>query len=70
MPSPAFRPEAAKPDPEDSIRSPEARVRVGAQRDLELMPKDQVLEREIPPRANGRNERMKGKPKQFEHPSG
>ncbi len=43
--------------------------RVGAQGDLELMPKDQVLEREIPLRAGG-NERMKGKLKQFEHLSG
>jgi hypothetical protein len=45
-------------------------MRVGAQRDLELMVEDQVLEREIPPRSNGSKERMEGKPKQFEHPSG
>ena len=69
-PSPAFSPEVAKPDPEDSIRSPKVRVRVGAQCDLELMAEDQVLEREIPPRSNGSKERMEGKPKKFEHPSG
>ena len=46
--SPTFRPEAAKPDPEDSIRSPEARMRIGAQGDLELVAEDQVLEGEIP----------------------
>jgi len=58
MPSPAARPEVAKPDPEDSIPSPEARMQVGAQRDLELMPENQVLEREIPPRSNGSKERV------------
>jgi hypothetical protein len=42
----------------------------GAQRDLNLMPEHQVLEREIPPRSNGSNERMEGKPEQFEQPSG
>ena len=46
------------------------RMRGGAQRDLELMAEDQVLEREIPPRSNGSKERMEGKPKKFEHPSG
>jgi hypothetical protein len=32
-------------------------MRVGAQRDLELMAKDKVLEREIPARANRSDER-------------
>ncbi len=58
---PALRPEVAKPDPEDSIRSPEAGMRVGAQRDLELMPEDQVLERQIPAGSNGSDERTKHK---------
>ena len=40
-------------------------MRLGAQRDLELIAEDQVLEREIPPRSNGSKERMQGKPKQF-----
>jgi len=35
--APTLRPEAVKPDPQDSIRSPEARMRIGSQRDLELM---------------------------------
>jgi hypothetical protein len=42
----------------------------GAQRHLKLMGEHQVLEREIPPRSNGSNERMEGNRKQFEHPSG
>ncbi len=58
---PTVRPETAKPDPEDSIRRPEARMRVGAQRDLELMAEDQVLEREIPARANRSDERPQHK---------
>jgi hypothetical protein len=32
-------------------------MRMGAQRDLELMAEDQVLEREIPARSHGRAER-------------
>ena len=51
----------AKPDPEDSIRRPEAGTRVGAQRDLELMAEDQVLKREVPARSNGSDERTKHK---------
>jgi hypothetical protein len=54
--SPILRPDMAKPEPEDSIRSPELGMRVGTQRDLELMAEDQVLEREIPARSNGSNE--------------
>src|SRR2546425_8308287 len=61
MPSPAFRPEVAKPDPEDSIRSPKVRMRVGAQCDLELMAEDQVFEREISARSNGSDEGTKHK---------
>ncbi len=48
VPPPTFRLEVATPDPEDSIWSPEAGLRVGAQGDLELMAEDQVLEGEIP----------------------
>ncbi len=46
--SPAPGPDMAKPDPENSIRSPEAGMRVGAQHDLELMATEQVLECENP----------------------
>ncbi len=60
---PASRPEAAKPNPEDSIMTTEARIWVGAQRDLELMAEDQVLEREIPTRSNGSNEGAKNQGK-------
>jgi hypothetical protein len=59
--SPTVRPEAAKADPQDSIRSPDAGMRVGAQRDLELMAEDQVLQREIPARSNGSGERTQHK---------
>ncbi len=59
--SPTLRPEAAKPDPQGSIGSPEARMRIGAQRDLELMAEDQVLEREIPTRSNRSDERTERK---------
>ncbi len=45
-------------------------MRVGAQRDLELMAEDQVLEREVPARANGSHESIESEPKQFERPSG
>ncbi len=67
---PALRPEVAEPDSEDPIRTLEAGMRVGAQRDLELMPEDQVLEREIPPRSNGGDERPKHKEEEFGHPPG
>jgi hypothetical protein len=36
-------------------------MRVGAQRDLELMAEDQVLEGEIPTRSNGSGERTQHK---------
>jgi len=45
-------------------------MRVGAQRDLELMAEDQVLEREVLARANDSNDSMETEPKKFEHPSG
>ncbi len=53
---PTVRPETAKPYPQDSIPSPEARMRIGSQRDLELMAEDQVLEREVPTRSNRSDE--------------
>ena len=59
MLSPASRPEVTKPDPEDSITSAEVGMRVGAQGDLELMPEDQVLERQIAARSKGSDERTK-----------
>ncbi len=68
--APTCRPETAKPDPEDPIRTIKAGMRVGAQGDLELMPEDQVLEREIPARSNGTDERTKGKEEEFGHPPG
>jgi hypothetical protein len=58
---PTVSPEATKPDPEDSIRSPEAGMRVGAQGDLELMAEGQVLKGEIPARSNRSDERTKHK---------
>ncbi len=58
VPSPTLRPEMAQPDPQDSIRSLEAGMRVRTQRHLELMAENQVVEREIPPRANGSTKRM------------
>jgi hypothetical protein len=39
-----------KPEPQDSVRSLEAGMRVRAQGNLELMAKEQVLEHEIPAR--------------------
>jgi hypothetical protein len=36
-------------------------MRIGSQRDLELMAEDQVLEREIPARSVGRAERTQHK---------
>jgi hypothetical protein len=48
----------------------EAGMRVRAQGDLELMAEDQVLEREIPARANGSDERTKHKVEEFGHPPG
>ncbi len=58
---PTVRPQAAKPDPQDPIQSPDAGTRVGAQSDLELMPDDKVLEGQIPVRSNGSDERAKHK---------
>ncbi len=45
--SPGSRPNAAKPNLEDSVRSTEAGTRVGAQGDLELMAEDQVVQHEV-----------------------
>jgi hypothetical protein len=45
-------------------------MRVGAQGDLELMAEDQILEREIPARSNGSDERTKRKEEEFGHPPG
>jgi len=58
VPAPGSRPETAKPDPQDSILSPEPRMRVGAQRDLKLMAEDQVRARD--PGANERRRRGYG----------
>jgi hypothetical protein len=44
-------------------------MRVGAQRDLEMMAEDQVFEREIPARSNGSGERTQHKEEQSGHPS-
>jgi hypothetical protein len=66
---PALRPEAAKPDPKDPIRCPEAGMRVGAQGDLKLMAEDQVLKREISARSNDSDERPQHEEQEFEHPS-
>ncbi len=49
--------------------STKARLRVGAQRDLELMPQDEVLERHIPARPNGSSEGAESQEEQLEHPS-
>jgi hypothetical protein len=45
-------------------------MRVGAQGDLQLMPEDEVLEREIPAGANGSDERTKRQEEEFGHPPG
>jgi hypothetical protein len=45
--APALWPEQANPDPKDSISIAEARVGVGAQDDVELMAKDEILEIEV-----------------------
>jgi len=47
----------------------EARLRVGAQRDLELMAQDQILEYDIPTRPGGSEQGPKKKEKQLDHPS-
>ena len=44
-------------------------MRIGSQRDLELMAEDQVLEGEIPTRSNRSNERPQHKEEEFGHPS-
>ncbi len=45
-------------------------MRVGAQRDLELVAEGEVLESDIPARSGGSNEGAKNQEKKFEHPSG
>jgi hypothetical protein len=61
--SPGPRPQAAKPDPEESVVTTEARLRVGAQRDLELMAENQVLKCDIPTRPGGSKQGAKKKEK-------
>ncbi len=70
MLSPPGGPEAANPDPQDTIGTTEAGMPAGAQRDLELMAEDQVLEREIAARSNDGDERTKHKQEEFRHPPG
>ena len=67
--SPGPRPHAAKPDSEDSVMTTEARRRVGAQRDLELMAEDQVLKCDIPTRPSGSKQGAKKEEQQLDHPS-
>jgi hypothetical protein len=45
--APALWPEQANPDPKDSISISEARVGVGAQDDVKLMAKDEILKSEV-----------------------
>ena len=45
--APAPCPEKANPDRKDSISIPEAGVRVGAQGDVKLMAKDEILESDV-----------------------
>jgi hypothetical protein len=45
--APPHWPEQANPDPKDPISISEARVGVGAQDDLQLMAKDEILESEV-----------------------
>jgi hypothetical protein len=45
--APALWPEQANPRPKDSISISEARVGVGAQDDVKLMAKDEILESEV-----------------------
>ena len=47
----------------------EAGMRVGAQRDLDLVAESEVLESDIPARSDGSNEGAKNQKKKFEHPS-
>ncbi len=70
MLSPTLRPEAAKPDPEDPIRTMKTGKRVGAHCDLELMAEDQVLESKIAGRSDAGDEPTKHKEEQFRHPPG
>jgi hypothetical protein len=44
-------------------------MRIGSQRDLELMAEDEILEREFPTRSNRSDEHTQHKEEQFEHPS-
>jgi hypothetical protein len=45
--APALWPEKTNPDPKDSISMSEARAGVGAQDDVKLMAKDEILESEV-----------------------
>jgi hypothetical protein len=47
MLAPSLWPEHANPDQKDSISISEARVGVGAQDDVKLMAKDEILESEV-----------------------
>jgi hypothetical protein len=66
---PASRPESAQPDPEDSIASPKARIRVAAQSDLELMAEDEALKDDVAVRSQGNGSGAQDKEEQFEHAS-
>jgi hypothetical protein len=70
MLSPTLRPEAAKPDPEDPIRTMKTGMPVGAQCDLALMPEDQVFESKIAARSDAGDERTKDKEEQLRHQPG
>jgi hypothetical protein len=65
--APALWPEHANPDPKDPIPILEAGVGVGAQDDVELMAKEQVLKSQVASRSEQGDEAAE---EQFEHPAG
>jgi len=67
MLAPALWPEHANPDPKDPISISKARVGVGAQDDVELMAKEQVLKSQVASRSEQADEAAEG---QFEHLAG
>jgi len=47
------RPEPADPHPQNAIRTPQSGCGVGSEGDLELVSEDEILQRNVTPRAEG-----------------
>ncbi len=66
--APIARPQPGDGDPQDPIAPVDARMRVGAKSNTELVAHREVLEHELPARLEEPSEKVRKEPAQIEHP--